>query len=284
MNRLVEFADNISVEKINGELIRKYRLWLNRLTDSRGRRLKPVTQNYHLIALRGFLKYCSKCDIPTYDANKIELATKEKRTFASYLTLEEVSRLLDAVEMKDNNCLRDRAILNLLFSSGMRVSELCQLNRSDINLKRREFQVLGKGSKNRLVFISQSAADSLHDYLYSRTDTAIPLFINESRNIANSSTGEKVLDRNGEHRRLRPRSIQRIVSHYASKAGIVKRVSPHTLRHSFATNLLENGADIRSIQVMLGHEDISTTQIYTHMTNPHLRKVHEQFHRDPKLS
>ncbi|MCL2174096.1 tyrosine-type recombinase/integrase [Candidatus Saccharibacteria bacterium] len=281
MDRLVEFAGNIPVEQIDHELIRKYRLWLNRLIDNHGHRLKPVTQNYHLIALRGFLKYCSKREIPIYDASKIELAAKERRTSAAYLTLEEVSRLVAAVDIQEKSYLRDRAILNLLFSSGMRVSELCQLNRSDINLKRREFQVLGKGNKNRLVFISPSAAESLHDYLRSRTDTTIPLFLNESRNPIASSDSQKIRDKKGEFRRLTPRSVQRIVSHYAAKAGITKRVSPHTLRHSFATNLLENGADLRSIQTMLGHEDISTTQIYTHMVNPHLRKVHEQFHRDP---
>jgi site-specific recombinase XerD len=282
MDRLVEFAGNIPIEKIDSELIRKYKLWLNRFTDRQGRRLKPVTQNYHLIALRGFLKYCSKREIAVYDSNKVELAAKDKRTSASYLTLDEMSRLLAAVDMKEKSYLRDRAILDLLFSSGMRVSELCQLNRNNINLKRREFQVLGKGNKNRLVFISPSAATTLHDYLYSRTDTAVPLFLNESRNIATSSDGDKAVDKKGEHRRLTPRSIQRIVSHYAHKAGIIKHVSPHTLRHSFATNLLENGADLRSIQAMLGHEDISTTQIYTHMASPHLRRVHEQFHRDPE--
>jgi site-specific recombinase XerD len=282
MDRLVEFAGDISVEKINNELIRKYRLWLNRYTDGQGRGLKPVTQNYHLIALRGFLKYCSKRELTVYDASKIELAAKKKRTTASYLTLDEVTRLLAAVDVKEKSYLRDRAILDLLFSSGMRVSELCQLNRDGINLKRREFQVLGKGNKNRLVFISESAAESLHNYLYSRVDTAIPLFLNESRNTTNDVDGKKTQDKKGELRRLTPRSIQRVVSRYAHKAGITKHVSPHTLRHSFATNLLENGADLRSIQAMLGHEDISTTQIYTHMANPHLRKVHEQFHRDPR--
>jgi site-specific recombinase XerD len=281
MDRLVEFAGDIPVKKIDGELIRKYKLWLNRFADSHGRRLKPVTQNYHLIALRGFLKYCGKREIDIYDSNKIELAAKTRRTSASYLTFDEVSRLLSAVDVKEKSYLRDRAILDLLFSSGMRVSELCQLNREHINLKRREFQVLGKGNKNRLVFVSPSAAAALHDYLYSRTDTAVPLFLNESRNIASNLSGEKIIDKKGEYRRLTPRSIQRIVSHYARKAGITKHVSPHTLRHSFATNLLENGADLRSIQAMLGHEDISTTQIYTHMASPHLRKVHEQFHRDP---
>ncbi len=284
MDRFMEFTDNILVEKIDGELIRKYKLWLNRFTDSQGHRLKPVTQNYHLITLRGFLKYCSKREISTYDSVKVELAAKEKRTSASYLTLEEMSRLMAAVDVKEGSYLRDRAILDLLFSSGMRVSELCQLNRNNINLKRREFQVLGKGNKNRLVFISPSAAESLHNYLYSRTDAFTPLFLNESRNIANNSDEEKNSNQKGENRRLTPRSIQRIVSRYASKAGIIKHVSPHTLRHSFATNLLENGADLRSIQAMLGHEDISTTQIYTHMANPQLRKVHEQFHSDPKVS
>ena len=282
MDRLIEFAGDIPVSEIDGELIRKYRLWLNRLADMRGNRLKPVTQDYHLIALRGFLKYCSKREIDTYDAAKIELAGKKKRTTASYLTLDEMSRLITAVGPEEKNHLRDRAILDLLFSSGMRVSELCQLNRNSINLKRREFQVLGKGNKNRLVFISQSATESLHNYLYSRADTFTPLFLNESRNISSNDDVNKKSVQKGEYRRLTPRSVQRIVSRYASKAGIVKRVSPHTLRHSFATNLLENGADLRSIQVMLGHEDISTTQIYTHMASPHLRKIHEQFHRDPQ--
>jgi site-specific recombinase XerD len=282
MERLAEFADNLVIEEINGELIRKYKLWLNRYIDSQGRSLKPVTQNYHLIALRGFLKYCSKREFSVYDASKIELVAKKKRTTASYLTLDEMARLMAAVEKKEKSYLRDKAILDLLFSSGMRVSELCQLNRDNINLKRREFQVLGKGNKNRLVFISPSAAETLHNYLYSRTDTAIPLFLNESRNVASSYGGEKVVDKKGEYRRLTPRSVQRIVSRYARKAGITKHVSPHTLRHSFATNLLENGADLRSIQAMLGHEDISTTQIYTHMASPHLRRVHEQFHHDPR--
>jgi site-specific recombinase XerD len=283
MDRLVEFAGDIPVEQIDGELIRKYKLWLNRFVDVHGDRLKPVTQNYHLITLRGFLKYCSKREFATYDASKVELAAKEKRTSASYLTLDEMSRLIAAVDTKEKSYLRDRAILDLLFSSGMRVSELCQLNRNHINLKRREFQVLGKGNKNRLVFISPSAAETLQNYLDSRVDTAVPLFLNESRNIASNSEGEKTRDPKGENRRLTPRSIQRLVSYYARKAGIVKHVSPHTLRHSFATNLLENGADLRAIQMMLGHEDISTTQIYTHMANPQLRKVHEQFHSDPNI-
>jgi site-specific recombinase XerD len=280
MERLIEFAGDIDVSEINSELVRKYRLWLNRYVDNQGRELSRITQNYHLVALRSFLKYCSRRDITTLDAAKIDLPKITKRQ-VSFLTFDEVSRLFAAVDRKSNNGLRDRAILELLFSGGLRVSELCGLNRDHINLKRREFTVRGKGQKDRPIFISPAAAEALHDYLYSRVDTAIPLFLNESRNVTKNETNEKGRDKKGEHRRLTPRSIQRIVSFYARKAGITKRVSPHTLRHSFATDMLMNGADIRSVQSLLGHSNIATTQIYTHITDPHLREVHERFHRDP---
>jgi len=282
MERLVEFAGNIEVRKIDSELVRKYRLWLNRYVDSQGRELSRITQNYHLIALRSFLKYCSRRDITTLDATKIDLP-KVVRKQVSFLTFDEVSRLFAAVDKSSNTGLRDRAILELLFSGGLRVSELCNLNRDHINLKRREFTVRGKGQKDRPIFISPAAAEALHNYLYSRVDTAAPLFLNESRNATGSGDNQKVSDKKGEHRRLAPRSVQRIVSHYARKAGITKRVSPHTLRHSFATDMLMNGADIRSVQSLLGHSNIATTQVYTHITDPHLKEVHERFHRDPEV-
>jgi len=280
MERLVDFTGDICVSKINAELVRKYRLWLNRYKDNRGRELGRITQNYHLIALRSFLKYCARRDIPTLDAAKIDLPKVTKKQ-VSFLTFDEVSRLIESIDIKKPSGLRDRAILGLLFSGGLRVSELCNLNRDHINLKLLEFTVRGKGQKDRPVFISQMAAEFLKEYLESRIDNSIPLFINESRNIKFSVQGDK-MDKAGDNLRLTPRSIQRIVNKYAKFAGITKHVSPHTLRHSFATDLLMNGADIRSVQSLLGHSNIATTQIYTHITDPHLREVHAKFHRDPK--
>ena len=281
MERLVEFAGDIHVSKINAELIRKYRLWLNRYRDNnQDRELSRITQNYHLIALRSFLKYCARRDISTLDAAKIDLPKVVKKQ-VSFLTFDEVSRLIDSVDIKKSSGLRDRAILGLLFSGGLRVSELCNLDREHINLKRLEFTVRGKGQKDRPIFISPLAAEFLKEYLRSRTDSSIPLFINESRNFKSIADNGKT-DKNGESLRLTSRSVQRIVSKYAKLAGITKYVSPHTLRHSFATDLLMNGADIRSVQSLLGHSNIATTQVYTHITDPHLREVHAKFHRDPK--
>lgn len=277
MERLLEFAGDITVGKIDAELIRKYRLWLNRYVDEQGRELGRITQNYHLIALRSFLKYCARREIETLDSAKIDLPKINKKQ-VSFLSFDEVSRLLSAVDSNSKTGLRDRAILELLFSGGLRVSELCNLNRDHINLKLCEFTVRGKGQKDRPIFISPAAAESLENYLTSRNDAARPLFLNESRNI---TTGDVTSEKTGENRRLAPRSIQRIVSFYAQKAGITKKVSPHTLRHSFATDLLMNGADLRSVQSLLGHSNIATTQIYTHITDPHLREVHAKFHKDP---
>jgi len=269
LTRLLDYAGDIKVTDIDAELIRKWRLWLNRLGTNTSDELTPTTTNYHLIALRSFLKYCAKRNIPALTADKIELA-RTKRKQVTFLNEDELERLFAQPEITSEAGLRDRAILELLFSSGLRVSELTGLDRDHINLKRREFMVRGKGQKDRPIFISPEAADWLQRYLDVRKDNTKPLFIRYM--------GSKKVDLSGNYHRLTARSVQRLVAHYALLAGITKHVSPHTLRHSFATNLLMNGADIRSVQAMLGHSNIATTQIYTHVTDPHLKKVHEQFH------
>ncbi len=269
LTRLIDYAGDIPVSGIDIELVRKWRLWLNRLGTNVSDELQKTTQNYHLIALRSFLKYCAKRDIKTLSADKIELA-RTKRKEVTFLTPEEIERLFDQPDTNTSAGMRDRAIMELLFSSGLRVSELVNLNRDHINLKRREFTVRGKGQKDRPIFISTEAAEWIKKYLDSRTDVSQPLFIRVG--------GKKQEDRSGNYARLTARSIQRMVARYALLAGITKHVSPHTLRHSFATDLLMNGADIRSVQAMLGHSNIATTQIYTHVTDPHLKAIHEKFH------
>ncbi len=280
LNRFYELcsedsSDELKPGDITPELLRKYRLKLNRFEDNQNHeRLSVLTQSYHLIALRGFLKYLSKRGIKSLDPTLVDLprATKKQVTF---LHFDEVERLLNEIPEDTETGLRDRAIIELLFSGGLRVSELCKLNRDSINLEHREFVVRGKGKKDRPIFIDQSTADCIKDYLDMRTDSLPALFLNNSKNQQIPSTS-------GDYRRLTPRSIERIVQGYARKAGITKHVTPHTLRHSFATDLLMNGADIRSVQSLLGHANISTTQIYTHVTDPHLREVHERFHTEAK--
>jgi len=273
LNRFIEFAGDITPDGITPEVLRKYRLWLNRLKTERGEELAMITQAYHLIALRGFLKYLAKRDIPSLSPDKIELP-KIHRKQVTFLHYDEVVRLLETIDTNEESGLRDRAIVELLFSSGLRVSELVNLNRDHVNTKRREFMVRGKGQKDRPVFISQAAADWVEKYLDERRDSLAPLFISYSKNVeANTS---------GDYRRLTARSIQRMVSKYARLAGITKHVSPHTMRHSFATDLLMNGADLRSVQSMLGHSNIATTQIYTHVTDAHLKDVYEQFHSESR--
>ncbi len=270
LTRLADFAGDIEVEQIDAELIRKWRLWLNRLGTNTADELSALTLNYHLIALRSFLKFCAKRDLPALDAAKIELA-KTRRKQVTFLSGDELAYLLEQPKIDTLVGLRDRAILELLFASGLRVSELVGLDRGHINLKRREFMVRGKGDKDRLVFISQTAADWLQKYLDARDDNAKPLFIRYS--------GSKKVDLSGNFQRLTVRSVQRLVSRYALLAGITKHVSPHTMRHSFGTDLLMNGADLRTVQVMLGHSNIATTQIYTHITDPHLKAAYEKYHR-----
>lgn len=271
LERFVEFTNDITVDKITSEVIRKYRLWLNRYKNNNEDELATITQSYHLIALRGFLTYLSKRDIASLSPEKIELP-KVSRKQVTFLHYDEVARMLDGIALDSEQGLRDRAIIELLFSSGLRVSELVNLNRDHVNTKRREFMVRGKGQKDRPVFIGEAAALRVDDYVSARLDNLPPLFLSYSRNNV-SSMG-------GDYRRLTARSIQRIINKYARLAGITKHVSPHTMRHSFATDLLMNGADLRSVQSMLGHSNISTTQVYTHVTDEHLREVYEKFHSD----
>jgi site-specific recombinase XerD len=273
LTRLSDFAGDIKISDIDAELIRKWRLWLNRLGSNVSDELQKNTQNYHLIALRSFLKFCAKRDIPALPADKIELA-KTVRKQVTFLNEGELERIMEQPEIDTIAGLRDRAILELLFSSGLRVSELVGLDKDHINLKRREFMVRGKGQKDRPIFISETAARWLQLYIDKREDNTKPLFVRYG--------GRRTVDLSGNFHRLTARSVQRLVAHYALLAGITKQVSPHTMRHSFATDLLMNGADLRSVQAMLGHSNIATTQIYTHVTDPHLKKIHEKYH-SPQL-
>lgn len=270
LSRLVDFMGDADIKKLDQEAIRQWRLALSRLQDTNGQPLSKTTQNYHLIALRSFLKYLAKRNIEAIPSDKIELASV-KRPQIGFLTPEEVGRLVAAIDTSTPVGLRDRAIIELLFAGGLRVSELVSLNRDQINLERREFMVRGKGQKDRPIFMSPEASDWLEQYLKSRNDSIDPLFIHYG--------GSKDDSNSGTYQRLTVRSVQRLVKRYARAAGITKEVTPHTLRHSFATDLLMNGADIRSVQGLLGHANISTTQIYTHITDPRLKEVHERFHR-----
>jgi len=273
LNRLIEFNGDATVDTINNELVRKWRLWLNRYRNDNDIALSATTQSYHLIALRSFLSYLLKRDITTLAPTKIELP-KTRRPRVTFLLPDEISRMLNQIPIKSERGLRDRALLELLFSSGLRVSELVGLNRDHVNTERREFMVRGKGQKDRPVYIGATAAEHLNDYLSARQDSLPALFISYRDNSA------KTLDTSGDFRRLTPRSIQRMIKRYALAAGITKQVSPHTMRHSFATDLLMNGADIRSVQSLLGHSNIATTQVYTHITDQHLKEVHDKFHKD----
>ena len=277
LNRFLELASedlthDLKPEEITPELLRKYRLRLNRIEDEHGHHLTAATQGYYLIALRGFLKYLAKRGIKSLDPVLVELP-KSHRPQVTFLHVDEIERMLGEINLDTESGLRDRAIIELLFSSGLRVSELCNLNIADINLDRREFVVRGKGSKDRPIFIDEAAAGRVKDYLSARHDSLPALFLNNSKNSGTVS-------QDGDFRRLTPRSIQRIIEKYTRLAGITKHVTPHTLRHSFATDLLMNGADLRSVQSLLGHSDISTTQIYTHITDSHLKEVHSKFHSE----
>jgi site-specific recombinase XerD len=278
LNRFIGWAKDPQTSDVDTELVRQYRLWLNRLEDPQRGPLKKSTQNYHLIALRSFLKYLARHDVTTMAPEKIELAKQGSREPA-FLEAVDLERLLEAPEKSDAPEIlkaRDRAILELFFSTGMRVSELANLKIDQINLDRDEFSVRGKGDKVRVVFLSHQARHWLKKYLDQRDDASPYLFVRHDRaatpSLSPPSKGGETFDP------ITSRSIERLVKHYAALAGIPKKVSPHTLRHSFATDLLMNGADIRSVQSMLGHSSITTTQVYTHVTNQQLREVHQAFH------
>ncbi len=269
-NWLSENSPTTRPGDINLELIRKYRLYLAHLRARDGLLLERVTQSYHIVALRAFLRYLLvQRDISTLSPDKIELPKQSSRSIA-FLNPEQMERLLNSPQISNIIGLRDKAILETLFSTGLRVSELVNLNCDQVDLERKEFGVKGKGNKLRVVFLSDTAAQWIERYLRSRQDNFKPLFIRHSGNIDNK--------KNGENMRLTARSIQNIVNKYAKRSGLPIEVTPHTLRHSFATDLLISGADIRSVQEMLGHESIRTTQVYTHVTNRRLKEVHKAFH------
>lgn len=277
LKRFVDFCRGQGVSdpsQIDLELVRSYRLFLNRLESTKN--LKIVTQTYHLIALRNFLKYLAKRDVKSLAAEKIELPKTPARS-VEFLEPGEVERLIDSVSTEKHKLTqyRDRAILKFLFSTGLRISELVSLKKDNINLKRREFSVRGKGDKFRLVFLSEDAIDALAEYLKLRNDNSQALFI---RHDYKESVEKQMKNLSGNVFGLTARSVQRIIKKYAKLAGITKKISPHTLRHSFATDLLANGADIRAVQELLGHASISTTQIYTHLTNRRLKDVYDRFH------
>ncbi len=301
IGRFVEWYGDKKPEALTGEDIRHYRLFLNRFIDKMGEELKKNTQNYHLIALRSFLKYLAKRDVQTLSAEKIELMKMPDRE-VHFLEPDEVARLLEAPftskgssssakdddEKRQSDILRqkyrDKAILEMLFSTGLRVSELANLKKDNVNLKRDEFTVTGKGRKSRVVFLSDNAKYWLKKYLDLRADLSPYLLVGHDKKKKGEAKAKKAMVKAGKKvseaidEPLTVRSIQRIVHKYAKAAGITKPVTPHTLRHSFATDLLQNGADIRSVQSMLGHSSITTTQIYTHITDKELRNIHKKFH------
>jgi site-specific recombinase XerD len=273
LSRFLEFAKIANPTDITDSKIREFRLYLNRqpgmkIRGQQAATLKKNTQNYHLIALRAFLRYLMKREIKSLPPDRIELAKIAERSLDPMSTVE-LDRLLNAPDKTTQIGLRDKALLELFFSTGLRLAELCSLNR-DLDLSKDEFSIRGKGEKVRVVFLSDSAKDAIREYLKARKDLDEPLFVQYSRNGG------------GRGGRLTPRSIERIVKLCAIKAGISKKVTPHVLRHSFATDLLSNGADIRSVQMMLGHANIATTQIYTHITDKQLRDVHKKFHSKGK--
>lgn len=275
LRAFANFAKKEQIEesnKIDLELVRKYRLALNR-GRIHCRELSKVTQNYYLIALRSFLKFLQKKDVATLAPEKIELAKAPERQI-TFLDRDELDRIFAAPNQKTVQGLRDKAILDLFFSTGLRVSELCNLLRKDINLEKKEFSVRGKGGKIRVVFLDDSSRESLKKYLSLRTDKSEFLFIS----YGHTNKKSQILNLKSQNEGITPRSVQRMIQKYAKTAGITKKVSPHTMRHSFATDLLINGADLRAVQTLLGHSSITTTQIYTHVTDKHLKEVHEAFH------
>jgi len=262
-----------TIQDLDLFIIRRYRVYLTTKVDVQGRSLGKSTQNYYVIALRSFLRYLMKHDIKTLEPSKIDLPKAESRSL-KFLERQQIEQLVTQPDTSVEEGLRDRAILEMLFSTGLRVSELVSLNHAQINFDRREFGIIGKGRKQRIVFISDRAAEWAQRYIASRHDSYKPMFIRYSGMIIEDDEGEKM--------RLTARSIERIVKKYVEQARLPVDATVHTLRHSFATDLLTNGADLRSVQEMLGHKNIATTQIYTHITNKQLREVHEAFHSGNK--
>lgn len=272
LNRLLVF---LGEKWLTVEEVRKYRLYLSRYIDEKGAPLSVLTQSYYMIALRSFLKWLTRNDQEILPAERIELPKVDAHRL-TFLSREHVERLLSMPSISKPQGLRDKAILELLFSTGLRVSEMTSLNRDQINFETREFGVIGKGRKPRVVFVSERAVLWLKKYILSREDHWKPLFIRYSGKVA------EITSRDGEEMRFTVRGVQRVVEKYRRRAGLAQKVTPHGLRHSFASDLLQAGAGLREIQEMLGHKNVSTTQIYTHVTNPQLRKVHEKFHSGNK--
>jgi site-specific recombinase XerD len=261
---------SIRPEDIDLDMVRRYRLYLTRVRSPDGRQLGRISQSYHVIALRSLLRYASvQRDLPVLSPDKIQLPRQTSRT-VSFLDPDQVERILNSPRLNEEMGLRDRAILETLFSTGVRVSELVSMDRDQVDLRRQEFTVRGKGNRHRIVFLSNSATEHLTRYLQSRQDYFRPVFIRYSGRVESGRSGERM--------RLTPRSVQDIVGKYAKRVGLSMKVTPHTLRHSFATDLLIGGADLRSVQEMLGHRSIRTTQVYTHVTDRHLKEVHRAFH------
>ena len=289
LTKFIAFGKLATTKDITDDAIREFRLHLNRSPGVKVRgqaaaTMKKNTQNYHLIALRRFLKYLMKRGITALSPDRIELAKVGQRQL-ELISSGDLDKLLQAplrdkkgerLASPDVAALRDKAILELFFSTGLRLAELCSLN-SDLDLEKDEFSIRGKGEKVRVVFLSDGAREAVRDYLAARKDMDEPLFVQFSRNKSKGD-GDGKRGTRDESTRLTPRSIERMVKGYAIRAGISRKVTPHILRHSFATDLLENGADIRSVQVMLGHANIQTTQIYTHVTDRQLRDIHKKFH------
>ncbi len=257
------------IQRLTTEIVRSYRLYLSNHEDDTGRTMGVATQSYYIIGLRSFLRYLSRKGVKSLAPDKIDLPKSESRSLR-FLSREQVERLLEMPNLEKVYGLRDRAMLEVLFSTGLRVSEMARLDRDKIDLKQREFGIIGKGRRPRVVFLTPRSVVWLERYLKSRDDSNKPLWIRLSGKRSDPTSG-------GEKMRLTVRTIQRIVEKYRLAAGLPTKVSPHVIRHSFATNLLQNGADLRSVQEMLGHKNVSTTQIYTHVTNPQLKQVHDKY-------
>lgn len=271
LSRFFEYSKVTSPSGLTENMVREYRLWLNRqpatpnTRRSNNQTLKKKTQNYYLIALRAFLKFLRKRGIESLSPERIELAKVGDRSL-DLISTDELNRLMKAPGTNNLQALRDRALIELLFSTGLRVSELCSIDR-DLDLSADSFSIRGKGDKVRVVFLSPEAKEALKTYLSKRDDIDEAMFIQ----LGKAAKYAKSL-------RLTPRSVERIIKRYATKAGITRKVTPHVIRHSFATDLLENGADLRSVQALLGHANIATTQVYTHVTDKHLHDIHQKFH------